>query len=33
LSIYVDYYGKAYGEVFDNFLSKVPLHELFDGVS
>jgi hypothetical protein len=21
LSIYVDYYGKAYGEVFDNFLS------------
>jgi hypothetical protein len=29
VSIYVDYCGKAHGQVFDNFLSKVPLDELF----
>jgi hypothetical protein len=30
--IYVANYGHAYAAIFNNFLSKVPLEKLFDGV-
>ncbi|CAH1379873.1 unnamed protein product [Tenebrio molitor] len=32
VAIYVANYGHAYAAIFNNFLSKVPLEELFDGV-
>jgi hypothetical protein len=30
--IYLDSYGQGYQRVFNNFLEKVPLTELFDGL-